>query len=336
MKWEAPEVTTNLAHYKIYQNDEEKATVHKDTTEWISEVLADGTYTFEVVAMYSNGCIPEKVAATPIEIKTCGAKAEVLDVIYAPNCSKATITWDDFVDFVTYYNVYRDSVKIADTIGGYIFEDLTFDPTLPHTWSVAFVCPNEVEGEWVSVAKEVCEVIHCEPVTFLKVSYEEDTKEIALTWGAPENLTPEKYQIYKDGEPMGDPITETEYKEDISELAPGDYEFEYCVAPVYDPDVCLEDNNLKVCDEVSFTIVGIKNYTSTFSIVPNPATNKISISAPNNFNTVEILSFLGQVVFTQINAGNTSTLDISNLTDGIYFVRIISENGTSVKKFVKK
>ncbi|MCL2289787.1 MAG: choice-of-anchor J domain-containing protein [Bacteroidetes bacterium] len=73
-----------------------------------------------------------------------------------------------------------------------------------------------------------------------------------------------------------------------------------------------------------------------FSIAPNPATNSITISADNNFHTIEIVSFLGQTVVAQPNAGNAATLDVSNLTNGVYFVRIISENGTSVKKFVKQ
>ena len=66
------------------------------------------------------------------------------------------------------------------------------------------------------------------------------------------------------------------------------------------------------------------------------ATNTLTISSKSNFHTVEVVSFLGQTVLTQTNAGNAATIDVSNLTNGVYFVRIISDNGVDVKKFVKK
>jgi len=79
-----------------------------------------------------------------------------------------------------------------------------------------------------------------------------------------------------------------------------------------------------------------ENTKATFSIVPNPATDNVTITAGNSFHTIEVLSFLGQVVLSQPNSGITAQMDISNLTNGVYFVRIISENGTSVQKFVKQ
>jgi len=327
VKWKAPEVITNLIHYKIYQNDEEKATVHKDTTEWISAVLADGTYTFEVVAMYSNGCIPEKVAATPIEIKTCDYKVTGLAVEFETDCSKATITWDGSV--LVQYNVYRDSVKIAGPIAEKVFEDSIFDPTLPHIWSVAAFCLNGLEGEWVSVEKEVCEVPPCDPILSLSIEYvigwPDDCSQIILTWEAPEGAT--KFNIYRDGKLIEEEYEDTTFNyTDLEELLPH----------IWGITVVCEKEESEVVSEPLGVCESVKNHASTFSIIPNPATNKITISAINNLNTIEILGYLGQVVFLQTNAENTTTLDISNLTNGIYFVRIVSENGTSVKKFVKK
>jgi hypothetical protein len=171
----------------------------------------------------------------------------------------------------------------------------------------------------------------CEPVTDVNSEYDADTKEIIVTWSAPAGLTPIKYEIYKDDTKLETEPTTTEYIDDVSDLDPGDYTIEYCVRPVYDSD-CDDENLEKECKDVSFTILGFKNYTSSFSIVPNPATNNITITAQSSFNSVEVLSFLGQVVLSQSNIGNSAKLDVSNLTNGIYFVRI----GTSVRKFVKQ
>jgi hypothetical protein len=85
------------------------------------------------------------------------------------------------------------------------------------------------------------------------------------------------------------------------------------------------------------TCLGVNEHAKTaFSIVPNPATNNIKITSGNNFNTIEVVSFLGQTVLSQPNTGSTATLDVSNLPNGVYFVRIISDKGASVQKFVKQ
>lgn len=79
-----------------------------------------------------------------------------------------------------------------------------------------------------------------------------------------------------------------------------------------------------------------ENVRMGFSILPNPATSNITISAGSNFHTVELVNFLGQTVSSQSNTGNTASLDVSSLTNGVYFVRITSNEGTDVKKFVKQ
>jgi len=84
-------------------------------------------------------------------------------------------------------------------------------------------------------------------------------------------------------------------------------------------------------------IVGISEPEKVgFNIVPNPARDNITIKASNDFNRVEIINFLGQTVITQSNEGFITNVNVSNLTSGVYFVRIITETGTSVQKFVKQ
>jgi hypothetical protein len=90
--WTAP--AKALTNYKVYQNGVEKATIAAGTTEWISAVLSTGTYTFSVAAFFDDGCTPVKVAAPPIEIKTCFSKVSNVKVDYTPDCNIATITWD--------------------------------------------------------------------------------------------------------------------------------------------------------------------------------------------------------------------------------------------------
>jgi len=103
--------------------------------------------------------------------------------------------------------------------------------------------------------------------------------------------------------------------------------------------VCLvEGQSIPSLIKLKECIVGIIEPARVeFSIVPNPAKDNISIKAITNFNKVEIINFLGQTVITQSNEGLTSNINVSNLTNGVYFVRLITETGTtSVQKFVKQ
>ena len=73
---------------------------------------------------------------------------------------------------------------------------------------------------------------------------------------------------------------------------------------------------------------------SEFTIVPNPAGNLITISAVNtNLRSVAITDILGKIVYSEvINDLQSTMLDISDLAEGIYFVRI---NNSITKKVLK-
>jgi len=76
----------------------------------------------------------------------------------------------------------------------------------------------------------------------------------------------------------------------------------------------------------------VNDLQPSFSIVPNPATTKITITTENSFNKIEVINFLGQSVISQTE----TTIDVSQLPNGVYFVRLNSDNGISVQKFVKQ
>jgi hypothetical protein len=72
-----------------------------------------------------------------------------------------------------------------------------------------------------------------------------------------------------------------------------------------------------------------------FSVFPNPADNKIEISLPEEAE-IEILNIEGQIM-KRINAEKTVfSVDISDYAKGMYFVKIKTEDGVRVKKFIKE
>jgi len=78
--------------------------------------------------------------------------------------------------------------------------------------------------------------------------------------------------------------------------------------------------------------VGLNEAVSTpIAIGPNPASSLIEIYGVTPIS-VEIISTTGAVV----KKGTGNTISVADLQDGNYMIRIITENGVTIKKFVVK
>ena len=77
-----------------------------------------------------------------------------------------------------------------------------------------------------------------------------------------------------------------------------------------------------------------------FQLYPNPAKDKLFISATNIVSKIEIKIFniKGKILNTQnLELENQNSTDISQLSQGIYFLNIQDENGNiEMKKFIKE
>jgi len=71
------------------------------------------------------------------------------------------------------------------------------------------------------------------------------------------------------------------------------------------------------------------------SIFPNPSTNEITIETPEKA-TIEILNIEGQILKTITTAEKQTTIDVSNLSGGVYIIKAKTERGVAVKKFIKE
>ena len=76
------------------------------------------------------------------------------------------------------------------------------------------------------------------------------------------------------------------------------------------------------------------NNVSRTAIYPNPATNLLNIISEKEIQHVEIYNVEGQLV--KAISDDMNSIGISELNDGIYFVKIHTENGTATHKFIKK
>lgn len=74
---------------------------------------------------------------------------------------------------------------------------------------------------------------------------------------------------------------------------------------------------------------------SSFSIYPNPAKNYFTVESKNNapVSSISILSFDGKLVKSIANP-KTKQVDISNLSKGVYLVKVMSNNVESTSKLI--
>lgn len=98
----------------------------------------------------------------------------------------------------------------------------------------------------------------------------------------------------------------------------------------------ISDMYWMLLDDISITAgnhAGIDEVNDiNVSLYPNPTTGKLNVNA-EGAQEINVLDINGRVVMT---ANNTNTIDLSNLSNGCYFVRVITNAGVSTQKIVKE
>ncbi len=93
--------------------------------------------------------------------------------------------------------------------------------------------------------------------------------------------------------------------------------------------VCKIDDILVV----GTSTVGINtNSTKEINIYPNPCNGIINITSPNAIKEVNVYTILGKQIYTTNFIKHNYTIDISGFGKGLYFVKIITEEGKSYTK----
>ena len=79
-------------------------------------------------------------------------------------------------------------------------------------------------------------------------------------------------------------------------------------------------------------------FSNYFTLYPNPAKDVLNITAIQSIEikSLAIFDILGQLVIAVPNAKSVSTIDVSKLITGNYFVKVKSDKGSSSMKFIKQ
>ena len=82
------------------------------------------------------------------------------------------------------------------------------------------------------------------------------------------------------------------------------------------------------------TVSAPTEMSTEMSIYPNPTTGMLNIASNDEIDSIEIFNSIGTTVVSSNVAGNSSAIDMSNLPNGMYFVRVSTSTGTETVKVV--
>ena len=78
---------------------------------------------------------------------------------------------------------------------------------------------------------------------------------------------------------------------------------------------------------------GISELNSSVDIYPNPAKDQLFIETATEIEEVSVYDIYGR---EQLAVSSQQSINVSELSDGVYFVKVKSENNEIVKRFIKK
>ncbi len=101
------------------------------------------------------------------------------------------------------------------------------------------------------------------------------------------------------------------------------------------PSFSQYDFYLNVTNSGDGSHVGIEDVATSvdFSVYPNPATERLNISCNEAVREINVIDVTGRTVMT---LGATNSVNVSSLATGVYMVRVATENGIGMQKFVKE
>ena len=150
--------------------------------------------------------------------------------------------------------------------------------------------------------------------------------DVVLNWEAA--LLAETYNVYRDGVLIAQGLTETTYTDEGITMDEAHY---YTVTGL---TTALESNPSNEV-VVNFGATVVENIEGQDAVLyPNPTSGELHLDV-HGLNQVVVFNMMGQEVMRQTVSTEHLVLDISSLTQGTYFIKVITEGGSIAKKVVK-
>lgn len=74
--------------------------------------------------------------------------------------------------------------------------------------------------------------------------------------------------------------------------------------------------------------------SNPISLYPNPTSNELTIDTEQKISEVSIIDITGKIIM--ITKQNTKTINVSDLSNGLYFIKLSTGERTITKKFLKQ
>ena len=245
----------------------------------------------------------------------------------ATTTTTVVLTWNA-VEYAESYNVYQGEKRIAEVTAPattYTVENLT--PETEYTFIVKAVSEaGESEASNVVKVTTLAELqVPAAPVVTV-VDVTEST--IVFTWNKVEGA--ESYNIYAYDEFVGG-LSDT-----IAGFNMLEPNTKYCFTVTAVNAAGESAHSAEVC--ATTLGEGIEENTASFNIYPNPVNDVLFIETEAEVEEVSIFDVYGrnQNLRSSETQNLSISVDVANLNSGVYFVKVVTNEGEVVKRFVKK
>ena len=238
------------------------------------------------------------------------------------------LTWEALADAES-FTVYQEGEAIAENLteGFYAVEGLAAGE---YCFAVkAFNAAGSSKS-----TNEACVTIGDEPIVpeptvpaapVVRVK-EVTATTVVLEWDAVEGAT--EYALYSAGEKLG---TLAETIAGVQALEP---ETEYCFTVTAINEAGESEHSEEVC-ATTLKEDGIAENEAAFNIYPNPVVDRLVIETEATIEAVTIYTLTGVMIYSEVDFNN-NTIDVTDFAGGVYVMKVRTENGEVVKRFIKK
>jgi hypothetical protein len=303
-------------------------------------ITVDTNKAYTVTITTTNGC----TASTQImALLTPIADSAKICIVGVNSNNKNIVIWNKPIStIIESFNIYKETnvTNIYTLIGSVNYDSLS---TFIDTSSFPSVQSNKYR---ISI-KDKCgvETNKSEPHKTMHLAINQGQgNSWNLIWDAYEGFVVPTYNIYRGSSPgFLNPIgTSSGSNSQYTDLNPPVGNLYYQVELI-GPNVCnpTRDYNASRSNIATNNISNVFNITNknSFEIYPNPAENNITITTEKNIKsgTISIMNLQGEIILrADIYNQNSKLLEIENLSSGVYFITLRTENYTSTKKLIKQ
>ena len=295
----------------------------------VTELTAETEYSFVVKAVSNVGESAASNVATATTLAPAAPTVPAAPVVTGSfEGDKVILEWEA-VEGALAYNLYYAGNLLAGP-----FEDLVVEIQVPEEGTYCFTVTalNEVgeskHSEEVCVTVTAPEDMEAPAAPVLEATL--DGNKAILSWEAVEGAT--YYDVYIGSTPEQAQYLGTATMEDLPislELPePGEYCF-FVVA--YNLVGASEPSNVACVNYGE----GVEENEASFNIYPNPVSDRLVIETEANIEAVTIYTVTGVVVYSEVDFNN-NTIDVSDFANGVYVMKVRTENGEAVQRFIKK